>query len=248
MTLWEEKDGKLNPVTYDYNNRQPRQKMPNYFIENGSIYIFDKGKFLISKNRLFGNFMIYKMEGWQANEIDTIQSSAICEKYFIEHNLNLYKSSKSKKYPDLIVYDFDGVFTDNKVYLNVKNEESILCNRGDGLAISKIKDLGIEQIILSSEKQNLVKLRASKLKITAYNNINNKLQFMNTYCKDYNINIDNIIFIGNDLNDLSLLQNVKYPMCPMDAIDEVKKICKIININGGNGVIREFFLKKYYEL
>ena len=78
---------------------------------------------------------------------------------------------------DLIIYDFDGVMTDNKVYLSETGAETVLCNRSDGLAVSMISSMGYKQIIISTEKNNIVQLRAKKLNIVAFNNISTNLKF-----------------------------------------------------------------------
>ena len=71
----------------------------------------------------------------------------------------------------LIVYDFDGVMTDNKVYIDQDGKETVKVNRGDGLGISEIKKLGIEQIIISTEKNLVVMKRAEKLGISCMKGI-----------------------------------------------------------------------------
>lgn len=146
----------------------------------------------------------------------------------------------------LIVYDFDGVMTDNKVILREDGSESVIVNRSDGLAVSIIKKLGIPQIILSTEANRVVDTRAEKLGIMAIKGVGNKKETLLEYCRQNNINPLNVLYIGNDINDLEVMKIVGYPTCPADAYDEIKQISKIIfEKGGGEGVIRE--LIKYIE-
>jgi 3-deoxy-D-manno-octulosonate 8-phosphate phosphatase (KDO 8-P phosphatase) len=141
---------------------------------------------------------------------------------------------------DLIVYDFDGVMTDNKVVVDENGKESVIVNRGDGLAIAIIKSWEIPQIIMSTETNEVVQKRAQKLKIPCLNSITDKRTTLSKYLKTNTINSEKVIYIGNDINDLEAMEIVGYPITPFDAAPEVKKIAyKVLSTKGGDGVIRE---------
>ena len=142
----------------------------------------------------------------------------------------------------LIVYDFDGVMTDNRVYVDQNGNESVQVNRSDGLGVSEIKKLGIEQIIISTEKNPVVTKRAKKLNIKCLQGIDNKKQALEEYCYKKNIKLQNTAFVGNDINDLEALEIAGYSFCPADAHKSVKDISiYTLKSNGGEGVIREIF-------
>lgn len=142
----------------------------------------------------------------------------------------------------MMVYDFDGVMTDNRVLLAEDGKESVFVNRVDGLAVSAIRKLGIKQIIISTEKNKVVKARADKLKIGMIQSVNDKRKVLSNYLKLKSINPRNVVYIGNDLNDLPAMNLVGWPIAPSDACREVKSIAKIVlNKKGGQGVIREVF-------
>jgi len=142
----------------------------------------------------------------------------------------------------LIAYDFDGVMTDNCVYVDQDGIESVRVNRGDGLGISEIRNLGYKQIIISTEKNPVVRQRSKKLKITCFHGVDNKLECLREYAKIEKIELKNICFVGNDINDLEVMSAVGLKICPLDASEEIKEISDIvIDKNGGNGVIRELF-------
>lgn len=149
-----------------------------------------------------------------------------------------------KKYRQikLIIYDFDGVMTNNKFILNSNGEESVTLNRSDGLAISLFKKIGIKQIILSTEKNKIVKIRAQKVGIECFYGIENKKNFLINFVKINKLNFNDICYIGNDLNDLEVMLLCKFTFCPLDAIKKIKTISnKTLTSRGGEGVIRELF-------
>lgn len=140
----------------------------------------------------------------------------------------------------LIIYDFDGVLTDNRVILSEDGIESVIVNRADGLAIGIIKEFGIKQIILSTETNKVVEARAKKLAIPVIKGIENKEEILVSYCKDNHIKFENVAYIGNDVNDLDAMKMIGYPICPLDACKEIKGIAKIIlGVSGGAGVVRD---------
>ena len=142
----------------------------------------------------------------------------------------------------LIVYDFDGVMTDNKVYVDQEGKEMVLVNRADGLGISEIRKLGIQQIILSTETNPVVSVRAKKLNIDCFQGIDNKVMMLKQYCNQYDYNLKKVGYVGNDINDMEAMKIVEYSFCPADAHPDILNISKfILKSNGGGGVIRELY-------
>jgi len=140
----------------------------------------------------------------------------------------------------LIIYDFDGVMTDNKVYVDQEGHEMVQVNRADGLAVDKIKKLGIKQIIISTEKNAVVLARARKLKLTCLHGIEFKKKAMKDYCKTNNISLKQTAFVGNDFNDKEAMEIAGVTFCPADAHKSIKSISDhVLKTKGGDGVIRE---------
>lgn len=138
-----------------------------------------------------------------------------------------------------IFYDFDGVFTDNGVFVSSSGLELVKCDRSDGLAISKIQALNITQIIVSTEKNKAALARSKKLNIPCFLGVNDKKMFIENFCDSNNIHLANCAFFGNDLNDLSAMKLCKYRICPMDAYPEIIEVATYISQRkGGNGAIR----------
>ena len=140
----------------------------------------------------------------------------------------------------LIVYDFDGVMTDNKVYVDQKGNETVKVNRSDGLGVAEIKKLGIHQIIISTEKNPVVSVRASKIGIPCLQGVDNKKDALLDYCRKNNFDLKQVAYVGNDINDKYAMETVGTTFCPADAHDSIKGISNhVLKTKGGDGVIRE---------
>ena len=140
----------------------------------------------------------------------------------------------------LIVYDFDGVMTDNHVYVSQDGVEMAMCHRGDGLGVGIIRDLGIDQVIISTEVNPIVAKRAEKLKIPVIHKVKDKAQALKEYCAEKNISAEDVMYIGNDTNDLEAMKLAGIKGAPKDAEPEILAIADWVSSkNGGYGVIRE---------
>ena len=125
----------------------------------------------------------------------------------------------------LAVYDFDGVMTNNKAYIDANGNEFVQVNRADGLAISLIRKIGIDQIIISSEINNVVSKRAENLTwLSSWYNQKNALE---KYCKQNKIHFKSTIFVGNDINDKDVMEIAGLTFCPSDAHNSIKKVWPI---------------------
>jgi 3-deoxy-D-manno-octulosonate 8-phosphate phosphatase (KDO 8-P phosphatase) len=146
----------------------------------------------------------------------------------------------SKNLIDAIIFDFDGVLTDNLVYINQDGNESVCCNRSDGFAIDVLRKLKIPCYILSTEKNKVVKMRANKLQIEAIQGVNDKAKEVKNFSNLNNYKLDKVLYVGNDLNDYEAMKLCGYSVCPSDSHSEIKKIADIVlKSGGGKGVVRE---------
>jgi len=142
----------------------------------------------------------------------------------------------------LIIYDFDGVMTDNRALLMDDGREAVFVHRGDGLAIAKIKEMDIQQIIISTETNPIVTARAQKLGIPVLQAVTDKKSVVEALFKEREISREHVVFVGNDLNDEAAMLSVDWPVAPADACPQIKKIARIVLLTkGGKGVVRELF-------
>ncbi|MBT5953180.1 HAD hydrolase family protein [bacterium] len=140
----------------------------------------------------------------------------------------------------VLIYDFDGVMTDNKVHVDENGRESVSVNRSDGLAISILKKMGFSQFILSTETNPVVSKRAEKLQISCIQSCEDKKTAILAYSKQNKIELNQILFVGNDINDLEAMKIIGIKVVPNDAHSSVKNITDIcLKAKGGDGVIRE---------
>ena len=140
----------------------------------------------------------------------------------------------------LIVFDFDGVFTDNRVFVFEDGTEAISCYRGDGIGLKKLKDMNIQTKIISSEVNPVILKRAKKLDIDAIHGISDKKSTLIKTINELNIDKDRVAFVGNDINDLSCLKFVSLPIAVNDSHPDVLPYCLYrTSNNGGYGAVRE---------
>lgn len=141
----------------------------------------------------------------------------------------------------MVVFDFDGVFTDNKVLILENGTEGVFCTRSDGFGLSLLHSIGIHILVLSTEENPVVTVRCKKLKVRCIQGCSNKIEMLKKEAKKLGIPLEKIAYMGNDINDLECLSIVGLPACVKDSYPEVIKAAKYIStINGGYGAVREF--------
>jgi len=139
----------------------------------------------------------------------------------------------------LIVYDFDGVLTDNRVWVSETGEETVACNRSDGWWIGQIRDLGVEQIILSTETNPVVSARGKKLKIEVHQGKQDKAHAFRELVKKRSLSFEQVVYIGNDMNDWGCFENAGFTFAPEDSHPKILQIAKqVIPVKGGAGIVR----------
>ncbi len=143
----------------------------------------------------------------------------------------------------LFASDVDGTMTDACMYYSQDGTELKKFNFRDGMGFKILKEAGIKTAIITSEDTPIVQKRADKLKID-YLSMGNwtKLDFIKNICNEINITLDEVAYIGDDINDYELLCAVKYKACPNDAVKKIKSIPNILVLEnkGGEGAVREF--------
>lgn len=236
-------NAKGHPLNYDYKHRPRRQDFNDSFLENGAFYINSVGNVLKHKNRLSGNIGVYGMPEYTSIEIDEPEDWYMAESIMKEHILS--KMIDRKYSVKLFLSDVDGVLTDAGMYYSEKGDELKKFNTRDGLAFRLLKERGIKAGIITSEDTQIVKRRAEKLKLDyLYQGhiAGGKLLAALDICKQENISIEEVAYIGDDINCFELLSNVGFAACPRDAVSEIKTIkgINLLDSKGGEGAVREF--------
>ena len=236
--FWKEEGIALN---YDINNRPRRQDHRGFLIENGAFYISSVLNIINSKNRLSGNIGIYQMPDYTSVEIDEQVDWIIAEsimKYFLLKR-NIIKNLSVK----IFLSDVDGVMTDGGMYYTDNGEEFKKFCTYDGMGMQILQKSGIKVGIITSEDKDINRKRAQKLGLDFdFHGAKNKLQNVKDLCVKENIKLNEVAYIGDDINCFELLSNVGYAACPNNAVKKIKSIPNILQLtkNGGDGVVREF--------
>jgi 3-deoxy-D-manno-octulosonate 8-phosphate phosphatase (KDO 8-P phosphatase) len=140
----------------------------------------------------------------------------------------------------LVVFDFDGVFTDNTVYVSQEGQESVRCWRSDGLGLARLRSVGVSLLILSTEANPVVTARADKLKIPCVQAVEDKAAALVRVCKQLGIPLTETAFVGNDINDIPALKLVGLPIAVADAYPEIfTHVTYRTAKPGGLGAVRE---------
>ena len=234
------KDG--NAINYNYYKRPLRQDFDGLLMENGAFYINTVENIYKYKNRLSGNIHPYVMPEYTAIEADEEDDWLIIEQLMYKYIINKQTRANSVK---IFATDVDGVLTDAGMYYDNNGNELKRFNTHDGMAFNILKERGIITAMLTSEKTNIVKLRANKLQVDyLFQGVkgSEKLEALNKICVEKNMSLSEVAYIGDDINDYNVLSSVGFPACPKNAIANIKDIKGITHLSksGGDGAVREF--------
>lgn len=140
----------------------------------------------------------------------------------------------------LVVFDFDGVFTDNRVLVDEQGREAVFCTRADGIGLEALRRAGIGCLILSTEPNAVVAARAAKLKVECVHGSADKWTSLEPILRARNLSAAEVAYVGNDVNDQGCLERVGVPICVADAHPSVRPLAKIVTRRrGGEGAVRE---------
>ena len=233
------KDGKA--LNYDIYNRPRRQDFKGTMIENGAFYISSVSAIKETKNRISGAIGVYQMPEYTYTEIDEHEDWIVAEslmKRFVLKN-KLHDFSKIK----LFLSDVDGVLTDAGMYYTESGDEFKKFSTYDGMGFQLLQKTGVKVGIITSEDRDLNRRRAKKLGLDFdFHGAKDKLQIVKDLCEKENVSLDEIAYVGDDVNCFALLSNIGFAACPNNAVSKIKAIPNIIQLQkaGGEGAVREF--------
>ena len=141
----------------------------------------------------------------------------------------------------LAVFDFDGVFTDNRVWVNEAGEELLAFSRSDGLGLRRLDEVGVRYLIVSTEPNPIVGARAVKLNAECVQGVDDKLAVVFERTEELGVALEDTAYLGNDINDADCLRAVGLPVVPADAWPEIQPLARwVLSRSGGAGCVREF--------
>ena len=243
-------------LNYDYRNRPRRQDFGGMLMENGAFYISRVANIVGSGNRLSGKIAIYEMPPYTAAEIDEPDDWAVIEDLMRRHILSKQPAAgKDSRQPAagkdirLFLCDVDGTLTDGGMYYSERGDELKKFNTRDGVAFACLRVAGIKTGIITSEDTQINAARAAKLHIDYLRQgqkYGGKLAAAQDICREMGIQMDEVAYIGDDLNCIPLLKAVGVKACPADAQPAVRQVAGIhvLSRRGGDACVREF-VEKY---
>lgn len=240
--IWRANGDRYEPVNYDPKHRPRRQEFDGFLMENGALYITRRDLLIRDRCRLSGSVAVYEMREATALELDEPHDWLIMEALMRTEAAHASNSTARELFRsvNLLVSDFDGVFTDNRVIVEEHGTESVVCSRSDGFGISLLRKAGIECVVISREHNPVVGARCAKLGIEVHQGIDNKLECLKMIASRHLIVPRNICYIGNDLDDIECIRFAGLGVTVADAYPETRAHAAYVTANrGGYGAIRE---------
>ena len=233
-----DENGYAHPTNYDIFHRPRRQEFDCYLVENGAFYITAKTDLLRTRNRVSGNIKAVEMNEDTFFEIDEPSDWLIIEDLMKKNGISAKNETPVIK---MFLTDCDGCLTDGGMYYSEHGDELKKFNTRDGMGFALLQKRGVLTGIITSESADLNRRRAEKLKLDILESgCKDKLSVVKHLCEEHEIDIQNVCYIGDDINDIETIKTVGYGCCPADAMPEVKAVAKCItHAKGGEGVIRE---------
>ncbi len=234
-----DQSGIAAPTNYDVFHRPRRQEFEGYFVENGAFYITSKKNLIESGNRVSGKIRISEMPENTFFEIDEPDDWVVLET-LMQNKLRGNRCDK-RKHIKMLLTDCDGCLTDGGMYYSEYGDEMKKFNTRDGMGVSILKEHGIITGIITGESVELNIRRAEKLKLDIIEvGCKDKLAKIRELCNIYHITMEEIVYIGDDLNDLEVVESVGFGCCPADAALPVQAVADYVaKAKGGEGVLRE---------
>lgn len=232
-------DGNVQPMNYDVFHRPRRQDFVGDLVENGAFYITSRERLLQSGNRLSGNIKAVEMSEDTFLEIDEPSDWITIEALMRKKGLQ----APEREFSDIKLFltDCDGCLTDGGMYYSEQGDEMKKFNTRDGMGFQLLREQGIQTGIVTGENRALNQRRAEKLKLDIIEQgCSDKVAVIDKLCQKLQIGWKNVLYIGDDRNDLDVLEKAGVSCCPADAIPEVREAADYVaQAKGGAGVIRE---------
>lgn len=233
-----DENGFAHPTNYDVFHRPRRQEFDGYMVENGAFYISSKAGLIANQNRVWGNIKAVEMNEDTFFEIDEPSDWVIIEALMKKNGITAPSDIPEIK---MFLTDCDGCLTDAGMYYSEHGDELKKFNTKDGMGFALLRKAGIVTGIVTSENVDLNRRRAEKLKLDILEaGCKDKVAALNRICAERGISPENVAYVGDDINDLGVIQMVGYGCAPADAMPQIKAAAKYVTTaKGGEGVIRE---------
>ena len=234
---------KVDGLAESYN--APRQKLPKTYWQTGHIDVIRRDTLLKKHSMSGGKIFPVLIDPKFAIDIDTTLDWIRAERLVNEGILEMiYPGKQPRAMPKkvkMLVLDFDGVMTDDRVWVDQNGKETIAASRSDGMGLELLrKNTDIEVFVLSKETNPVVSARCKKLNIPVFQSVAEKEKALKELVKKKNIVLSDVVYVGNDVNDIECFSLVGFAAAPQDAFISVKRNADIVLEHpGGFGAVRE---------
>ncbi len=222
----------------------PRQQLPPTYWQTGHIDAI-RTSTILQKQSLSGEVILpLLLDPRYAIDIDTLRDWQRAEWTIYQGDLPLVQPGHAKRplpnQVELVVFDFDGVMTDDQVWVDQSGNESVAASRSDGMGIARLHRAGIPMVVLSTETNPVVAARCRKLDLPVIQGLSDKANALKQYLLERQLDPSHIVYLGNDVNDLLCFPLVGCGVAVEDANPQVLARADIIlTHSGGHGAVRE---------
>ncbi|MFD1949588.1 cytidylyltransferase domain-containing protein [Sphingomonas arantia] len=237
--LWRhDASGAAVGVNHDKAIRPMRQQRDPEYLETGAVYVMRTAGFLAARHRFFGQTALFETPPERRLEIDDPEDFRMAEDRIARLARNRSAAALPTP-PAAIVMDFDGVFTDDRVFTDQDGRETVACSRSDGMGIERLRRAGVPMLVVSKEANPVVAARCRKLRLPYHHGVDDKLPLVRDWLQAEGHDPARTIYVGNDINDIACMTFVGCAVAPRDAHPSVLRIADVVlDADGGRGALR----------
>ncbi len=240
---WRQSADRLAPFNYDPVHRPMRQDLAETVLEeNGSIYVFKPSVLREHGSRLGGRIAVFRQDPLRSLQVDEPGDLETLARLMAARASGAGTGARDAALAAvrLLVLDFDGVLTDNRVLVSGDGGEAVFCHRGDGWGLRGLREAGLEVMVLSTEKHPVVTARCRKLEVACLQGLADKGETLRGLARERGLEPGAIAYVGNDGNDADCLRFAGVPIVVADAEEEVLPLARFVTRRpGGAGAVRE---------
>lgn len=239
LSLWRRaSDGSAAAINHDPAVCR-RQNREAEFMEAGSVYVMRVGGFRLSRYRFFGKTALHVLPRDRLLDVRD-PTDPLRVQVGLAERARRERLALLPERPAVLALDFDGVMTDNRVLLSADGTESVVCDRGDGMGIERLRRAGLPVAVFSNETDPVVGVRCAKLRIPCFQGLDDKGAALRSWLAEQGIDPANAVFLGNDVNDGACLRSVGCGVVVGDAHPAVRPYARFeLEARGGHGAVRE---------
>ena len=223
----------------------PRQQLPDTYWQTGHVDAM-RPRAILEKDSMSGNVILpLFIDPAYTVDIDTLLDWQRAETTIMEGRLKIVAPDQSRRpfpaHPRLLILDFDGVMTDDRVWVDQDGREMVAASRSDGLGLERLRQLtGMQVLVMSKETNPVVAARCRKLNLEVFQSVSDKASALKKLYEERDLKPEDVIYIGNDLNDLPCFPLVGFAVAPADANVTVQQAADLVlDKPGGFGAVRE---------